>query len=103
VQWHLSNNGRDINVYPAWEKGYSGKGVVVTVVDDGIEYTHPDLADNYDAAASLDLNGNDNDPMPDVRYPINAHGKVFKWILLSTLDSAMLLGCIVGVIGCSHF
>ena len=27
--------GHDLNVMPAWKKGYTGKGVVVAVVDDG--------------------------------------------------------------------
>jgi hypothetical protein len=32
-------------------------GVVVTIVDDGIEYLNPDLKDNYDPLASYDFNG----------------------------------------------
>ena len=36
-----------MNVLPAWQKGYNGKGVVVSILDDGIEKNHPDLADNY--------------------------------------------------------
>lgn len=31
----------------AWTHGYTGKGVVVTVLDDGIEKNHPDLVGNY--------------------------------------------------------
>lgn len=31
----------------AWELGYTGKGVVVTILDDGLERTHPDIAPNY--------------------------------------------------------
>lgn len=27
--------------------GYTGKGVVVTILDDGIEKNHPDLMQNY--------------------------------------------------------
>lgn len=54
-----------------WEQGITGKGVVVTVVDDGIEHDHPDLKDNYDASASTDLNGNDADPYPNEADPIN--------------------------------
>ena len=27
--------GRDLNVVPAWMQGFTGKGVVVAVVDDG--------------------------------------------------------------------
>lgn len=31
----------------AWKRGYTGKDVVVTILDDGIERTHPDLSQNY--------------------------------------------------------
>lgn len=68
-QWHLhGENARlntfDMNVLPAWNKGYSGKGIVVSILDDGIQTNHPDLAQNYDPLASTDINDNDNDPMP---------------------------------------
>ncbi|XP_066902631.1 furin-like protease 2 [Halyomorpha halys] len=53
-----------MNVRPAWSKGYTGKGVVVSILDDGIQTNHPDLAENYDPAASTDINDNDDDPMP---------------------------------------
>lgn len=36
-----------MNVIPAWKKGYTGKNVVVTILDDGIEHDHPDLQQNY--------------------------------------------------------
>lgn len=36
-----------MNVIPAWKAGITGKGVVVTILDDGIQYTHPDLVQNY--------------------------------------------------------
>lgn len=31
----------------AWKRGYTGKDVVVTILDDGIERNHPDLYQNY--------------------------------------------------------
>lgn len=31
----------------AWEQGYTGKGIVVSILDDGIEKNHPDLEANY--------------------------------------------------------
>ena len=37
----------DMNVERAWEQGVTGRGVVVSILDDGIEHTHPDLKDNY--------------------------------------------------------
>ena len=44
----------------------STQGVVVTILDDGIQYNHPDLAQNYDPLASKDINDGDDDPMPQV-------------------------------------
>lgn len=36
-----------MNVIPAWKEGITGKGVVVTILDDGLETDHPDLEQNY--------------------------------------------------------
>lgn len=30
----------DINVLPVWKKGFTGKGVVVSILDDGKSYTY---------------------------------------------------------------
>ncbi|KAL1138007.1 hypothetical protein AAG570_009702 [Ranatra chinensis] len=49
-QWYLNGgaeDGMDMNVGPAWARGYTGKGVVVSILDDGIQTNHPDLIDNY--------------------------------------------------------
>ncbi len=53
-QWHLSNNGsltssvsgEDAKVISVWTSGNLGQGVVVSVVDDGLEVNHEDLKDN---------------------------------------------------------
>ena len=54
----------DMNVTGAWALGYSGRGVSVTFLDDGLEWDHPDIQQNYDPKASTDINGNDENPMP---------------------------------------
>eukprot|EP00095_Tigriopus_kingsejongensis_P012571 snap_masked-scaffold298_size217389-processed-gene-0.1 protein:Tk12571 transcript:snap_masked-scaffold298_size217389-processed-gene-0.1-mRNA-1 annotation:"endoprotease furin" len=75
-QWFLNHgafDGSDMNVQPAWAKGYTGKRVVVTILDDGIQTDHPDLRRNYDPLASTDINGNDEDPMPQDNSD-NKHG-----------------------------
>ncbi len=75
-QWHLNHGARggfDMNVQPAWARGVTGKGVVVTILDDGIQTNHPDLRDNYDPLASTDINDNDHDPMPQDNGD-NKHG-----------------------------
>eukprot|EP01137_Pigoraptor_chileana_P004758 Opistho-2@46829 len=81
-QWHLYNvgqasgpKGADLNVYPAWNQGFTGKGVVVSVLDDGLEHTNEELKGNYDPHASWDFNDNDNDPLPRYEYSnLNKHG-----------------------------
>ena len=35
------------NVISSWKSGYTGKGIVVGVVDDGVDGSHPELQDNY--------------------------------------------------------
>uniref|UniRef100_H3AF55 Proprotein convertase subtilisin/kexin type 4 n=1 Tax=Latimeria chalumnae TaxID=7897 RepID=H3AF55_LATCH len=75
-QWYMNGETPyDLNVRSAWKKGYTGDGVVVTILDDGIEKNHPDLSANYDPKASYDINGEDPDPQP--RYSFlneNRHG-----------------------------
>ncbi|VDD93671.1 unnamed protein product [Enterobius vermicularis] len=68
LQWQLHDSRfgqrTDMNVIGAWKLGYTGKGVVVSILDDGIQHNHTDLVDNYDAKGSYDLNDDDPDPMP---------------------------------------
>ncbi|XP_030620829.1 furin (paired basic amino acid cleaving enzyme) a [Chanos chanos] len=75
-QWYLFNpSHRDLNVQGAWKQGITGRGVVVSILDDGIEKNHPDLVQNYDPNASYDVNDGDPDPQP--RYTQlndNRHG-----------------------------
>ncbi|XP_053573693.1 furin [Bombina bombina] len=75
-QWYLYDSNRhDLHVKEAWEQGYTGKSIVVSILDDGIEKNHPDLQGNYDPAASYDVNDQDPDPQP--RYTQmndNRHG-----------------------------
>uniref|UniRef100_A0A8C7EKL3 Proprotein convertase subtilisin/kexin type 4 n=1 Tax=Neovison vison TaxID=452646 RepID=A0A8C7EKL3_NEOVI len=75
-QWYMNNKVQpDLNILQAWSQGLSGQGVVVSVLDDGIEKDHPDLWANYDPLASYDFNDYDPDPQP--RYTPsdeNRHG-----------------------------
>ncbi|XP_069939490.1 furin-like protease 2 isoform X1 [Cherax quadricarinatus] len=82
-QWYLSEGaigGYDMNVGPAWARGYTGKGVVISILDDGIQHNHPDIAQNYDPLASTDINDNDADPFPrdngDNRHGTRCAGEV---------------------------
>ncbi|OLL26525.1 Protease KEX1 [Neolecta irregularis DAH-3] len=66
-QWHLVNTvqvGHDINVTGVWEAGVTGEGVVVALVDDGLDMSSDDLSDNYFPAGSYDFNDHDSEPKP---------------------------------------
>ena len=79
---------------PVWDNGGTGAGVVVTVVDDGIEHDHPDLILHYDPLASWDMNDNDPDPYPREEDPINSHGTRCCGQIAMGLDNAW---CGVGI------
>lgn len=71
-QWHLhSVPGVSVNAHVAWNMGLTGKGVVIGVVDDGLQHRHPDLQPNYDSRHSWDFNQNNGDPSPGGR---DGHG-----------------------------
>ena len=68
----------NINITELWSRNITGRSSVVTVVDDGLEYRHPDLIGNYDALASHDYTDNDGDPTPlYTSNNINKHGTRF--------------------------
>uniref|UniRef100_A0A3B4X2F5 SPC3 n=1 Tax=Seriola lalandi dorsalis TaxID=1841481 RepID=A0A3B4X2F5_SERLL len=84
-----------MNIAAAWRRGYTGKGVVVSVLDDGIEREHPDLKPNYDPLASYDVNGQDRDPSPS--YSDNAenyHGTQCAGMVGAASNNSQ---CTVGV------
>lgn len=54
-QWHLRNlliPEADVNAEAAWALGYTGAGVTIGILEGGWQTTHPDLAANFNAAAS---------------------------------------------------
>jgi len=78
-QWHLKNTGQlvgaqageDINVEPVWAAGNKGEGLLVAIVDDGLQMDHPDLRDNVAPGKSWDYLDHDTTPTPTTD---NFHG-----------------------------
>ena len=69
-QWHLLNTGQnsgtageDANVTGAWDSA-TGNGVIIAIVDDGVDHQHSDLSPNYLTSIDYDYCGNDGDPTP---------------------------------------
>ncbi|MBM4231201.1 MAG: hypothetical protein FJ184_10710 [Gammaproteobacteria bacterium] len=103
-QWHLKNTGQDtfaselpiagndMRVGAAWSKGYSGKGIRIAVVDDGLEAEHEDLESNVDVAASYNFITEDNDPTPpdeDDEPNTDSHGTKVAGIIASSAFNSL--------------
>ncbi len=64
-----------VNAPEVWEDGFTGEGVLIAVVDTGVNYNHLDLQDHlWDGGDDFpyhgwDFHNNDNNPIDD-----NAHG-----------------------------
>lgn len=101
--WGMHNTGQsgglpdaDIDAPEAWNTRTDASGVVVAVIDTGIDYTHPDLADNMwtnfgeiagdgidndnngfvDDVFGYDFVNNDGDPMDDNDHGTHVAGTV---------------------------
>ena len=59
-QWHFDMIG---DMETVWAD-YTGEGVQVLVMDNGVEATHPDLIDTYNADGNFTYNGKTYDGMP---------------------------------------
>ena len=75
-QWHLNNDnqyrnsaGQDIRAEEVWPT-YTGAGITVAVVDDGMHYQHEDLIDNVLTA----FNHNYDPSLTDIYHPFEDHG-----------------------------
>ncbi|KDR81702.1 hypothetical protein GALMADRAFT_239833 [Galerina marginata CBS 339.88] len=66
-QWHLVNDEfpqHMMNVTGVWEMGFKGKGIISSLVDDGLDYESEDLSANFDADDSYDFNDHQKLPTP---------------------------------------
>ena len=73
----MTDNILMVNADKVWKMGYTGKGVIVAVIDSGVNYNHVDLKDHlWDGGAQYPNHGyntvNDNDDTMD-RYGHGTH------------------------------
>jgi subtilisin family serine protease len=99
-QWHLENIGQsggvpfsDARVRPAWDQGLSGQGVTIAIVDEGIQFRHPDLEPNWWVGSGYDYNDDDSDPSPSGNT--DRHGTAVAGISLAASNTT-------GVVGIAH-
>ncbi len=78
----ITDNLTHINVPDAWEMGWNGDGILVAVMDTGVDYQHPDLADHlWDGGDEFpnhgyDFGDDDDDPMDEHGHGTHVAGTV---------------------------
>lgn len=110
-QWTLNNTGQtrgtvgaDARVFEAWEAGYTGEGVLVSVVDDGFELKHTDLGAAFRTDLGYDYRDGDANPAAegldgfgeDGRPRADAHGTAVAGIIGAIANNAF------GIAGIAH-
>ncbi len=76
-QWHLINElgtGIDVRVQTPWQNDVTGQGVLIGIVDDGLESAHEDLSANFNGANSHDYIDGDSNPSPTESGDTDSHG-----------------------------
>jgi len=72
-QWHLYsknqsapdiNTHADASVYEAWQITKGSREIVVAVLDDGFELSHPDFQGPGKVVEAVDFTGDDDNPLP---------------------------------------
>lgn len=77
----LTYNILKVNADDVWGLGFTGEGVIIAVIDTGVNYNHVDLADHMWIHPDFpyhgyDCNGNDNNPMDDMGHGTHCAGTV---------------------------
>ena len=91
--FYVGTPDADIDAPEAWAIS-TGHTVLVTVIDTGIDYTHPDLMINY--AGGMDFVNGDADPMDDHGHGTHVSGTIAASLANVTGDPAAEEG-VVGV------
>lgn len=78
----ITSNVTQVNADDVWDLGYTGEGVVVAVIDSGVNYNHDDLKDHlWDGGDEYPNHGydfvnQDNDPIDDHGHGTHCAGTI---------------------------
>lgn len=98
-QWYLYDSTQDVaslNVSSVWQD-YSGAGITIGIIDDGIEYGHPDLIANANTALGRNFVGHQPTSPNDGR-PYDGsdnHGTTVAGVAAGAANS-------IGIVGVAH-
>ena len=71
-----------VNADDVWDEGYTGQGIIVSVIDTGVNYNHQDLNDHmwgggiFYPLHGYDFHSDDNNPMDDMGHGTHCAGTV---------------------------
>lgn len=104
-QWHLKNigihrgtavgfkAGADANVVAAWQysKSLGDPSVIVALIDDGFDISHPDFSGEEKIVAPIDFTRNSSQPLPDMLGE-DWHGTACAGVAVGNADSKGIVG-----------
>lgn len=80
--WHLDNT----NVPNAWDlNGWGNYAISIGIIDEGVEYTHPDLTNQFGSVKGRDVVYSDDDPTPD--SAADDHGTCCAGLASATINN----------------
>jgi len=90
-------NIEKIRAPEVWDRGYDGSGVVVGIIDTGVDVTHPDLANSFRGGTNswFDPHGEHTVPV-DAAGPATGHGTHVAGIIVGGESSGVPIGVAPG-------
>ncbi|UVO39392.1 S8 family serine peptidase [Bradyrhizobium arachidis] len=87
-EWNLTSSAGGINVTAAWQN-YTGLGIKVGIIDDGIDYKHPDLSPHYLSGLDYDAVSGGTDAYGS---STDSHGTTVAGVLAAARDGSGIVG-----------
>lgn len=82
-----------------WRMGYTGEGMVVAVIDSGVDYTHPELAHAFGDYKGYDFVDEDDDPMDGGYHGTHVAGTIVASSFGIAPDAQVLAYRVLGPAG----
>ena len=97
-QWHLKNRGdiiglvagADVKAEEAWELSHGKRDIIVCIMDDGFDLTHPDLNAQGKIIAPRDFG--DDDVVPDPGADTDNHGTACAGVAIAEENGSGVVG-----------